>query len=120
MRPSSQLHDAEIAGIDALEIPIEAHPSRSQRAWAATWPVLAAVAGFFLIWQTLVWIGWKPSYALPGPIEVFQKLAADAGVYIEAASVTLTRALIGYAIAMVVGVVIGLAVIGNRSVRVAT
>ena len=118
MRPSSQAtdigaaHDAEIAGIDALEIPIEAHPNRAQRWWSATWPVIAAVAGFFLIWQVIVWSGWKPSYALPGPIPVFQELAENASDYLQGASVTLTRAAVGYGIAFIVGSIVGLAVIG--------
>src|SRR6185503_12729648 len=79
--PSSQsagqrtaVHDAEIHGIDALEIPIEAHPSRSTRLWRATWPVIAAVVGFFVLWQVVVWLKFWPDYALPGPRVVLDRL----------------------------------------------
>src|SRR5687767_8711347 len=97
--PLEGTHDAEIAGIDALEIPIEPHPSRAQRLWSGTWPVVAAIAGFFVVWQLIVWSGWKPEYALPGPVTVLGELSANIGDFTQAAGITLTRALAGYGIA---------------------
>jgi NitT/TauT family transport system permease protein len=128
MRRNSQLaepggvHDAEIAGIDALEIPIEAHPSIATRVWRATWPVVAAVTGFVLLWQIAVWLEVRPAYALPGPGAVFERLLdqIDSGVLLNAAGVTLTRAILGYAVAFVIGSLVGLAVVGNRVIRTAT
>ncbi len=115
------LHDAEIHGIDALEIPIDAHPSRSTRLWRATWPVVAAVIGFFFLWQAAVWLKVRPDYALPGPGVVLERLRdqiAD-GALLRAAAVTLTRAALGYLIAFVIGSLVGLIVVGNRAVRTA-
>jgi NitT/TauT family transport system permease protein len=128
MRPSSQraesgrAHDAEIAGIDALEIPIEAHPSGAVRFWNATWPVIAAIGVFLLLWQGAVWLELRPSYALPGPGPVFARLREKIsdGTLVRAAGVTLARATIGYGAAFVVGSVVGLAVIGSRFLRTAT
>jgi NitT/TauT family transport system permease protein len=114
-------HEAEIHGIDALEIPIEPHPSRSTRIWRAAWPVMAAVAGFFLLWQVVVWLEIRPAYALPGPRVVLGHLFAKIadGELLRAAAVTLTRAGIGYAVALVIGSVVGLIVVGNRAIRTA-
>ena len=114
-------HDAEIQGIDALEIPIEAHPSRATRLWRATWPVAAAAVGFLFLWQVAVWLEVRPSYALPGPLAVFERLVqsiAD-GSLLRAMAVTMARAAVGYAIAFVLGSMLGLAVVGNRAVRTA-
>jgi NitT/TauT family transport system permease protein len=129
MRPSSPrtesvgaAHDAEIAGIDALEIPLEAHPSAATRFWRATWPVIAAVVGFFLLWQIAVWLKVRPDYALPGPAKVLDRLIEKIqnGELLRASVVTLTRAAIGYAAAFVIGSLVGLAVVGNRAIRTAT
>jgi NitT/TauT family transport system permease protein len=125
MRPSSRgeitgVHDAEIAGIDALEIPIEPHPSGASRFWRATWPVAAAVFGFIALWQVIVWAHLKPSYALPGPVPVFSQIVHDKTTLVRAVGITMARAGVGYAAAFVIGSVIGLVVVGSRTLRVAT
>jgi NitT/TauT family transport system permease protein len=125
MRPSSRLseaHEDEIHGIDALEIPLEAHPSRGTRMWRATWPVVVAVTMFIGLWQALVWLEVRPSYALPGPVPVFQRIAEEFrdGRFITALQVTLTRAAVGYAAAFVIGTFVGLAVGGSKILRTAT
>ena len=64
--------DAEISGLDALEIAgREKAPSRVRRLWSATWPKLAALALAVTLWQAVVWTGWKDPWALPGPTVVF-------------------------------------------------
>lgn len=128
MRPSSRLPDAtrshedEMHGIDALEIPIEAHLSRRVRVWQATWPVVVAIAMFVSLWQVVVWLEVRPSYALPGPGPVFDQLVQDFrdGKMLRAIWVTISRAAVGYGVALVIGVIIGLVVAGNRIVRTAT
>jgi NitT/TauT family transport system permease protein len=60
----------------------------------------------------VVWSGWKPDYVLPGPWPVLQRLAQDLGqpdFYVGVAT-TMRRAVVGYAIAVVLGSVIGLLV----------
>ena len=36
--------DVELAGIDALDVPIAAAPSRARLIWSAAWPKLLATA----------------------------------------------------------------------------
>jgi NitT/TauT family transport system permease protein len=105
-------HDADLAGIDALELPLEPAPGRGQQAWAALWPKLLAAVLLVGMWQLVVWSGWKPPYVLPGPFEVFARLWTDLGdgTLVTATAITMRRALVGYAVAMAVGVGVGLAV----------
>jgi NitT/TauT family transport system permease protein len=113
--------DAEIAGLDALDVPIAAAPSRLVRAWEGLWPKLAALFLFFAGWQAVAWLRLKPAYVLPGPAPVLQKFWTDlrSGVLIHAAGTTMTRAAIGYAISVVIGVALGLAVARSKVLRAA-
>jgi NitT/TauT family transport system permease protein len=87
--------------------------------WAATWPKLAAVAIFVFAWQCVVWTGWKPEYSLPGPRAVASSLwdITESGLVRRAVAITMQRALVGFAISIVVGVALGLAVASSRVVR---
>jgi NitT/TauT family transport system permease protein len=109
--------DAELAGLDALELPVERRRSRAGRLWAATWPKLLATAIFFAAWQLLVWSGWKPDYLLPGPADVLETLFDNLDTLIPAAGTTLWRAIQGFALAIVIGTVIGALVARNRVLR---
>jgi len=106
------------AGLDALE---QAEPttSRGARLWAATWPKLVAVGLVLLFWQLVVWSGWKPEWILPGPAKVFSRLWRDLvhGTLLDATWVTLRRAFSDFAIALVIGVVLGIAVARSRILR---
>src|SRR5262245_26344992 len=97
----------ELRGLDRLELALPQRTSRLSRIWSAVWPKLAAVALFFFVWQCVVWSGWKPEYLLPGPVEVLDKLFGDFDIYLDAAVLTLRRALWGFAIAIVIGTVLG-------------
>ena len=114
--------DAEISGLDALEIAgREKGPSRLRRTWSATWPKLAALALAIGIWQAVVWSGWKDPWALPGPAVVF----ADLGHYLVSAALwdglatTARRAGVGFAAAVAVGLLLGLAVARVKVLRAA-
>src|SRR5882672_810562 len=103
---------ADLQGIEAVET--AARPSRVslRRVWAGLWPKLAAVFLILAVWQVVVWSGWKPDYVLPGPLQVFQRLAGDLShpdFYVGVA-ITLRRALMGYAIAVALGGVMGILV----------
>jgi NitT/TauT family transport system permease protein len=115
-------HDRELAGIDALELPLRPAPSRLTRAWRVAWPKLAATAMLVVAWQAVVWSGWKPPYVLPPPGAVFAELFADLadGTLVGAAAITLSRALVGYGIACAVGIALGLAVARIAVLRTAT
>jgi NitT/TauT family transport system permease protein len=109
--------EAELAGLDALELYVPPRRSRTSRIWAAVWPKLGAVAIALLLWQIVVWSGWKPVYVLPGPVAVFQSLFDNLGDYLSAAVTTLERAVIGFAIAIVIGTFIGAVVVKSRILR---
>jgi NitT/TauT family transport system permease protein len=105
--------DPELAGLDALETGAE-RPVRHGLAAlaAAAWPKLAALAIALAAWQLVVLSGWKPEYALPGPVAVFEDLGrqlAD-GKLLAALAITARRAAAGYGIALLIGAAIGIAV----------
>ncbi|MGV9804989.1 ABC transporter permease [Micromonospora chersina] len=114
--------DAEISGLDALEIAgREKAPSRLRRVWSATWPKLAALALAVTLWQAVVWTGWKDPWALPGPVVVFE----DLGHYLASPALwhglatTARRAAVGFAAAVAVGLLLGLAVARVKVLRAA-
>lgn len=101
--------DADIAGLDALELADTHRLEFAARLWRATWPKLAAVALFFGIWELVVFSGWKPEYALPPPTAVLRELwnRIGDGTISEAITTTMQRAFTGYALALLIGVVVG-------------
>ncbi|BCL13812.1 ABC transporter permease [Micromonospora sagamiensis] len=114
--------DAEISGLDALEIAgQEKAPSRASRFWSATWPKLAALAIAVGAWQVVVWTGWKPEYSLPGPVTVGQELLRQVGgpQLWDGMVTTLRRAAVGYVFSVAVGLLVGLAVARSRVLRAA-
>ncbi|HYN92590.1 MAG TPA: ABC transporter permease [Pilimelia sp.] len=111
-----------LSGLDALEIAAqEKAETRGRRLWAATWPKVAALAIALGLWQLVVWSGWKPPYALPGPAPVFAELWRNLGEapLWNALGTTMRRAVIGFGASVVVGLVLGLAVARIRLLRAA-
>jgi NitT/TauT family transport system permease protein len=113
--------DVELAGIDALDVPIAPAPSRARRVWSAVWPKLAATGIFLFLWQAVVWTGWKPSYVLPGPGTVFKELWNEIkdGSIFEAIGNTMHRAAVGYGAALLIGSVVGIFVARSKVLRTA-
>ena len=113
--------DVELAGIDALEVPVAPAPGRGRRVWSAAWPKLLAAGIFLLLWQAIVWLGLKPTYILPGPWTVFRRLGADVGkgVLLHATANTMRRAVVGYAMAILIGSVVGVVVARSKVTRAA-
>jgi len=113
----------ELAGLDALDRAdlASAAPTFWSRAWEATWPKLAAAAIVLVIWQLIVWSGWRPRFVLPGPTDVFPVLWHQLGTaqFWHAVSVTLSRAVIGFALAIVIGSLVGVVMAGYRPLRLA-
>jgi NitT/TauT family transport system permease protein len=90
-----------------------------RRLWLATWPKLAAIALAVLVWQIVVWTGWRKEYVLPAPATVFRQLGtliADGTVF-EAVATTMRRAIAGYALALVIGGLIGAIVVSSKIAR---
>ena len=113
--------DEEIAGLDALELHDHDRRSRLAQLWSSTWPKLAAVALGLAVWQVVVWSKWKPEYALPGPRTVFAQLGHDMGkrAFYDAIVTTMVRAAKGYALAVLIGSLVGAAVARVRVLRTA-
>ena len=107
--------DPTLAGLDALELAPASGgmdaAERARRAWAATWPKLAAVALVWVVWELIHLTGWK-KYVLPGPGVTLASLWAQAktGLLWHGCADTVLRAVIGYAAALVIGAVVGLLV----------
>ncbi len=111
--------EAELAGLDALESPGAAVRGGAARTWAALWPKLAAVALALAVWQIVDWSDWKPDFALPGPATVLPVLGeiVRTGEFWAALATTLRRALTGYALSIVGGTLLGIAVTRSRTLR---
>ncbi len=111
--------DRRLAGLDALDLPRHQGPDLLRRIWAATWPKLAAVAFGIGLWQLVVWSGWKEPYQLPPPADAFGALwdMIQDGTLASAVEITMRRAVVGFAAALVIGVLIGSVVSRVRWVR---
>jgi sulfonate transport system permease protein len=105
------------AGLDALEVPVAPRVSRALRVWRTAWPKLLAVAIAWALWQLLYWIEWKPHYALPSPEQAVQSIFDNWDVISTAIRNTLSRAVYGYALALVIGTTIGALVARNKVLR---
>jgi len=113
---------AELAGLDALDL-ADAGSRKGRlaaRAWQALWPKLLAVALVLAIWELIHLTGWK-ELVLPGPGVTLSNLWAQAHTSLlwHAIGTTLERALIGFTLAVVIGVVIGGLVARIRPLRAA-
>ena len=110
---SATVQDNEVSGLDALELaPKGDKGTIGKRIWKNTWPKLLAVAIVLFLWQVVVWSGWKPEYVLPGPQTVFSDLkdVITTGDFWDGVRLTLTRALTGFGLAVLIGTVVGAAV----------
>ena len=119
--PNAERLDLELAGLDALDVPVAPAPSAARRIWSASWPKLAAFAVLLCLWQLVVWLHLKPSYVLPGPIPVFHRLFDDIGNgrLVKATWYTMRRAGIGFGLAVVIGSLLGVAVARVKVLRAA-
>ncbi|GGN50238.1 NitT/TauT family transport system permease protein [Actinoplanes campanulatus] len=103
----------EVSGLDALELaPRPEKGDRGRRIWNSAWPKLLAVAIAIAAWQLVVLSEWKPTYVLPGPVDVFADLKelATTPDFWDGVRLTLTRAFTGFLLAVAIGTVIGAAV----------
>src|SRR5450631_22710 len=114
------LRASEIRGQDALDLG-SSTPHLAHSLWRAAWPKLAAIGIALGVWQLVASSGWRPSYVLPGPAPVFADLGTQlvTGGFWMAVGVTMTRGVVGFLIAAVLGLVLGVVVARYRILRAA-
>jgi NitT/TauT family transport system permease protein len=117
---------AALTGLDNLENGPVAPSGRSAAeiggiVWGALWPKLLAVAIVLALWELVYLLNFKPHDILPGPGQVFPDLWSQLthGQLWKAIGITLRRAVVGFALALVIGTLVGLVVARVPPVRVA-
>jgi len=116
----SALRENQIRGLDALDLG-SSTPPLAHAVWRAAWPKLAAVALALGLWQLVAISEWRESYVLPGPAPVFAELGHQLVVkdFWSAVGVTLTRGVVGFVFAAVLGLLLGILVARSRILRAA-
>ncbi|HZA78116.1 MAG TPA: ABC transporter permease [Acidimicrobiales bacterium] len=117
----TRAHDQELAGLDLLELAGADIESRGRRVWRAAWPKLAALVLGIGIWQVVVWSGWRPDYVLAPPRDAWDDLwgYGTDGTLTTALGITMRRAALGFALAVVIGTIVGSLVARIRPLRAA-
>jgi len=114
---------AALAGLDRLEAPQarDSAGSRAKRIWAALWPKLLAIGIVLAVWELVYLSGWKSAAILPSPAAVFSDLWAQLHTALlwQAIATTLRRAVIGFGLAIIIGVVVGALVSRIKPLRAA-
>ncbi|HEX4830165.1 MAG TPA: ABC transporter permease subunit [Trebonia sp.] len=114
--------DTAVAGLDALDQPVTARPGGSLGliVWRAAWPKLLAVAIVLAIWEVVALSGYKKQiFPAPGPTLANLWDQAGTGLLWHAIGTTLYRAVVGFALALLIGSVIGALVSRIRPLRAA-
>jgi NitT/TauT family transport system permease protein len=113
---------AALAGLDQLELapPQQAKRHIGAKVWGAAWPKLLALVLALAIWQLIYLSGFK-SAILPGPATTLTDLwhQLHTAQLWSATGTTLRRAVLGFAIALVIGTVVGALVSRIKPLRAA-
>jgi NitT/TauT family transport system permease protein len=129
VRPAPELTEAELTELTVARSAQEkkAGPGLAWKAWQSAWPKLLAVAIALALWQVVFLSGWKPAFVLPSPGSVLQELFERAfrpGLFPgttlwEQLAKTMTRGVTGFALAIAIGTLLGVAVVQWRALRLA-
>ncbi|GAT69835.1 ABC transporter permease [Planomonospora sp. ID91781] len=116
---SGDVHARQLAGLDALELTTRQRRGLASRIWSGIWPIASAVALVLVAWQLVVLAGWWPEYVFAGPVTTLGVLAERLGEaeFYTAVTVTMRRAVAGFALAIAVGLVVGALVSRIRPLR---
>jgi NitT/TauT family transport system permease protein len=112
---------AALTGLDSLEtVQVAKHPWHPRNVWAVVWPKLLAIGLVLGIWEIIHLTGWK-KYVLPGPATVFANLWGQMhhAVLWQAIEVTMHRAVLGFALSVLIGAVVGALVSRIKPLRAA-
>src|ERR1700759_5289274 len=117
---------AALAGLDNLEaVPRQrSRPSAGEigaTVWQSLWPKLLAIVIVLAVWELVYLANFKPHIVLPGPGQVLPNLwdGLNGAQLWKAIGLTLRQAVEGFALALVVGTVVGLVVARVPPVRAA-
>jgi ABC-type nitrate/sulfonate/bicarbonate transport system permease component len=102
-----------------VSAPIALIPRRRAR-FRAGWLLSALIVlAFLLAWQALIWIKHLEPWLLPGPLDVLAAFgkAETRSLILDNVGVTLAEAGVGFAVCLVVGVALALAMFAARIVR---
>ncbi|MFF1823186.1 ABC transporter permease [Kribbella sp. NPDC058245] len=108
------------AGLDALDTPVVASEgSLARRIAARALPPIGAVVLLVVIWQVLWAAAFWPEYKLPAPAAVWTQIwqLVTTGEIVDLFWVSVHRAVIGFAISLLIAVPLGLAIANIRFVR---
>jgi NitT/TauT family transport system permease protein len=113
------LYDVE-AGLDALDTPVNpSEGSLGRRLAGRMLPPVVAVALLVAVWQALWAAAFWPEFKLPAPVDVWGQIwqLVTTGKILELFWVSVHRAVIGFAISLVIAVPLGLAIANISVVR---
>lgn len=104
--------DSLEAGLDALATEAQGTIPWWRRVFAAAFPPLVVLAGLVLVWNFAVLIFRPGSNKFPGPADVISAVRVQwkVGAVTEAFQGSLQRAVVGFALSLAIGTVLGLLV----------
>jgi NitT/TauT family transport system permease protein len=121
--------DQALQGLDNLELSDfalgESRAARlARKAWAATWPKVLAIALVLAAWQLFYLSNFHDltaNHVVAGPVQVLPNLWNQLlhGVLLQAIGTTMTTAVEGYALALLIGMAVGVAVARIAPLRAA-
>ena len=79
------------------------------------WSPLVLLAALLVLWQLVVWLFSIPNFIFPGPIEIAEQFGQFKGPLLEAAWKTFWVTMLGFAISIVVGVLLGFLIGSSRA-----
>lgn len=112
--------DTVEAGLDALDTPVHAaEGSRLRRIMARVLPPIGAIVVLVAIWQALWAAALWPEFKLPAPAAVWAQIwqLVTSGQILDLFWVSVHRAVIGFAISLLIAVPLGLAIANVNVVR---
>lgn len=109
------------AGLDALETKTAAHVSIGRILLTKVFPPIVAVALVLFLWQLAFVLELKEDYQLPSPLQVGEAIGDLwlKGTLLEVIWTSVSRGLLGFLIAIVIGTPLGLLVAKVKFVRAA-
>ncbi|MGW7682686.1 ABC transporter permease [Kribbella sp. NPDC054772] len=119
--PQLEVQEGSVeAGLDALDTPVHApEGSRVRRIAARVLPPVGAIVVLVAIWQALWAAAFWPEFKLPAPVDVWGQIwqLVTTGQILELFWVSVHRAVIGFAISLLIAVPLGLAIANIQVVR---